>query len=383
MDLFPPVKPAILIADEKPNNIARFASMLERDCSIWSATDAEASLEIAQSELPDIILLSTGLSGSNGYEVCRRLKSNEQTRHIPVILVVNHGELDGADFGLDLGAVDCISHPVDAATLRFRVRSHVADLSSARTNRISNAYLEFEIEKRARQLHALQNVTVLALATLAETRDTDTGNHLRRTQNYVRSLAQCLATRPRFAEYLTVARISNICKCAPLHDIGKVGIPDRILHKPGRYTLEEFEVMKTHPVLGYDALVSAQEAVGNDLDFLDVAREIVLSHHERWDGGGYPDGLKGENIPIPARLMALADVYDALISPRVYKPGMPHQMAVQMILQGSGTQFDPEVVDVFLEVQEEFDEIAMGFADTEMQLQHKSDFMNLFVLKDS
>ena len=176
-------------------------------------------------------------------------------------------------------------------------------------------------------------------------------------------------------DVLTDEVIDLLYKCAPLHDIGKVGIPDRILHKPGRYEPEEFEVMKRHPALGRDALESARQTAGNIGDFFEVAKDVVYSHHERWDGTGYPQGLAAQAIPLVARIMALADVYDALISPRIYKPGMPHEEAADIIVAGSARHFDPEVVDAFLDLSFEFRAIADRYADSDQDLTEKANFV--------
>jgi putative two-component system response regulator len=205
----------------------------------------------------------------------------------------------------------------------------------------------------------------MAIASLAETRDNETGNHIRRTQHYVRCLAEHLQTHLRFAELLTEENIELLFKSAPLHDIGKVGIPDHILLKPGKLSAEEFEIMKTHTMLGHDALVAAERALGTEVEFLRFAKEIALSHQEKWDGSGYPQGLKGDEIPVSARLMAVADVYDALISRRVYKPPMTHERAVEIIREGRATHFDPEVCDAFLACEHQFREIAQRFRDEE------------------
>ena len=215
----------------------------------------------------------------------------------------------------------------------------------------------------------------MAMASLAETRDLDTGNHLRRTQNYVRLLATYLQPNQRFSRFLTDEIIELLYKCAPLHDIGKVGIPDRILLKPGRYEPHEFEIMKTHPTLGRDALKKAYSETGQLIPLIEVAIDLVYSHHEKWDGSGYPQGLAGDAIPISARLMALADVYDALISARIYKTGMSHDSAQDIIVGLKGVQFDPDVVDAFLALSAEFQSIARTYSDSQSDLQAKADLL--------
>jgi PAS domain S-box-containing protein len=231
-----------------------------------------------------------------------------------------------------------------------------------------NTFLESEVARRMRQLAIIQDVTIMAMASLAETRDNETGNHIRRTQHYVKALALELRRRGRHAEALDDASVEVLYKSAPLHDIGKVGIPDRILLKPGKLTPEEFEVMKTHTTLGRDAILAAEKLLDEPNSFLQSAREIAQSHQEKWDGSGYPEGLQGEQIPLSARLMAVADVYDALISRRVYKPAFPHDEAVAIIRAGRGTHFDPEIVDAFLAIEGGFRIIAERYADTEEDL---------------
>jgi putative two-component system response regulator len=214
-------------------------------------------------------------------------------------------------------------------------------------------------------------VAIQAMASLAETRDNETGNHIRRTQHYIKVLAEHLRDHPRFSHFLTDDTIALLFKSAPLHDIGKIGIPDHILLKPGRYTEEEFEIMKTHTTLGRDAIQHAEDQLGIRAEFLSLAKEIAYSHQEKWDGSGYPQALAGDDIPISARLMAVADVYDALISRRVYKSGMPHAQAVEIIRQGRGTHFDPDVCDAFLDCVEQFQTIAARFVDTDQDMAAK------------
>lgn len=230
--------------------------------------------------------------------------------------------------------------------------------------RSQNTFLDQEVLARTRELQSVHDVTILALASLAQTRDNETGNHLRRTQYYVRALAEALRHHPRFSAYLDEQSIELMFKSAPLHDIGKVGIADHILLKPGRLEPAEFDIMKTHAQLGYQALVHAEEMLGVQLPFLRIAKEIALCHHEKWDGSGYPSGLAGVAIPVSARLMAVADVYDALISHRAYKSGMSHKMAVSIICDGAGRHFDPDVAAAFMGLEKEFEQIAQRYADT-------------------
>lgn len=233
-----------------------------------------------------------------------------------------------------------------------------------------NDVLERKVTERTAQLQhkteevaQIRDVTIMAMASLAETRDNETGNHLRRTQGYIRALALKLRNHPHFRDFLTEDNIESLYKLAPLHDIGKVGIPDAILRKEGRLTPQEFAIMRTHPLLGGEAIAAAESGLPTPNRFLHIAREIANSHHEKWDGSGYPQGLKGTAIPVSARLMAVADVYDALISKRIYKQPYTHEEAVAYILQQRGAHFDPEVVDAFETIQEEFRQIAGKYQD--------------------
>ncbi|MBU1215185.1 MAG: HD domain-containing protein [Gammaproteobacteria bacterium] len=242
--------------------------------------------------------------------------------------------------------------------------------SLARQLEVLNNGLETKVRERTEQLQRkteevsqIRDVTIIAMATLAETRDHETGNHLKRTQNYIRALATRLRSHPRFSDYLNDDSIESLCKLAPLHDIGKVGIPDHILLKQGKLTPEEYEIMKTHPTLGGDALAAAEASLPAPSRFLHIGREIASGHHEKWDGSGYPKGLQGDAIPISARLMALADVYDALICKRVYKEAYTHEDAVAFIADGRDKHFDPDVVDAFLSIQDEFMQIAERYCD--------------------
>jgi putative two-component system response regulator len=259
--------------------------------------------------------------------------------------------------------VDYITKPISPATVMARVRNHL-ELKLARDFlKNQSRYLEQEVQKRTREIVAIQDITVRAMALLAETRDNETGNHLRRTQKYVKALAIYLQQHPRFVGELNDEAIESLYKSAPLHDIGKVGIPDRILLKPGKLDDAEYEIMKTHTTLGHAALVHAEEEEGQQMPFLRYAKEITLSHQEKWDGSGYPLGLVGDDIPISARLMALADVYDALISKRVYKRAFSHEEARDIIVKGSGSHFDPDIVAAFIAIDAEFQTIATDYAD--------------------
>jgi putative two-component system response regulator len=368
----------ILVIDDAPDNRSLMQALLKDKYTVKEASSGEKGLRIASSEHPlDLILLDTMMPDMDGYEVCRRLKADLVTRDIPVIFLTAKPDEEDEAIGFDLGAVDYITKPVCPPIVMARVRAQLMLKAAADFLRDKNVFLEAEVSKRTREVQAIQEATIFALASLAETRDSDTGNHIRRTQRYVKSLAWKLSTHPRFSDFLTPQTIGLLFKSAPLHDIGKVGIPDRILLKPGKLTDEEFEIMKTHTTLGRDAIAHAEQELGEDVVFLTLAKEIVYSHQEKWDGSGYPQGLKGDEIPIAARLMAVADVYDALISRRVYKEPLSHERAVEIITQTSGRHFDPDVVEAFLAVQDNFHATAISYADTEADIQTKIDYLNI------
>jgi putative two-component system response regulator len=359
-------KPKVLLVDDAPENVDILGQILKPYYKRSVAMNGEKALRIASSqEPPDLILLDIVMPDMDGYEVCRRLKDDEATRNIPVIFVTGKAEVEDETKGFELGAVDYITKPVSPAIVLARVKTHL-ELKQAREYlKHENEILESKVKERTLELALTQEVTIHSLASLAETRDNETGGHIRRTQHYVRLLAEYLCTSPGFSAFLDEETIDLLYKSAPLHDIGKVGVPDAILLKPGKLTTEEFEEMKKHTVYGRDAILTAEKAFGDrqSSSFLRLARAIAYSHHERWDGRGYPEGLAGEDIPVPGRLMALADVYDALISRRVYKPPLPHRQAVEIIAEGQGTQFDPDVTSAFLEITDDFRRIALEFAD--------------------
>jgi putative two-component system response regulator len=379
LDLALPDKATVLVVDDTPANLSLMTGLLRDIYKVKAAIDGEKALRIAQSDAPpDLILLDIMMPGMDGYEVCRRLQANPATRDIPIIFLTAKAGIEDEKMGLELGAVDYITKPISPPIVLARVRNHLALKASADFLRNKADFLEAEVARRTAEVMAIQDVTIMAMASLAETRDSDTGNHIRRTQHYVKVLAQHLRKHPRFASVLDDDRyIAMLFKSAPLHDIGKVGIPDRILLKPGKLTFEEFEIMKTHTTLGRDAIQAAEEHLGMKVEFLNLAKEIAYGHQEKWDGSGYPQGAAGEAIPVGARLMAVADVYDALISRRVYKEGMPHDKAAAIIVQGRGQHFDPDIVDAFVAVQDQFIAIAQRFADTDADLQRKAEQQRL------
>ena len=355
----------VLVVDDYPENLAVLGAVLaQAGHAVSVAIDGETALRLARrTPAPELILLDVMMPGLDGHEVLRRLRADPLTADIPVMFVTALGEPEDEERGLALGAADYLTKPIQPLVVLARVRTQLLARRQREWLRDQNAALEAEVARRMHDNELTQQVTIRALAHLAETRDPETGNHILRTQSYVNRLARLLCTHPRFAAELDEPGIALLTRSAPLHDIGKVGIPDHILLKPGKLTPEEWQVMKTHSALGAEAIVQAERDIERPLAFLSLAKEIARWHHERWDGSGYPDGLAGEAIPVSARLMAVADVFDALVSPRVYKRAMSFEQARDTLLAGRGSQFDPDVLDAMLAHYDDFVAIAQGHRD--------------------
>ncbi len=355
--------PRILVVDDETFYIDILVNLLSDDYQVSIAKNGQSALKLAfNSTPPELILLDILLPDIDGYEICRQLKNDPRTCNIPVIFLTVKSEVDDEIRGFEVGAVDYISKPMSPPIVKTRVKNHLMLTQARRLLEEQTRHLEQQVQERTLEICRTQDVAIYCMASLAETRDNETGHHIRRTQHYVRLLSGFLENHPAFSSYLDNKTISLLFKSAPLHDIGKVGVPDRILLKPGKLNNEEWQQMKCHAQIGHDALFKAEKELGSS-SFLEIAREIALTHHERWDGSGYPQGLKGNEIPISGRLMALADVYDALICKRVYKEAMPHEVAVKLIISKKGTHFDPDVVDAFELLQNEFHHIAKTFQD--------------------
>jgi putative two-component system response regulator len=361
-------RPTILIVDDTPDNIMLLSRLLKDRYNTKVANNGSLALQIAQATPGlDLILLDVMMPGLDGYETCRQLKANPVTADIPVIFLTAKSQAEDEAMGLALGAVDYIAKPVSPPILFARVATQLTLLDARRQLKEHNENLEKLVQDRTAQLALMQEAIIMAMASLADRRDNAVvpagDNHIRRTQHYVRALAQHLQGHPRFAAELSDENIDLLYRSAPLHDIGKVGIPDRILQKPGLLDREEFEVMKLHAVYGRDTIMLVEKHIGGTNGFLMFAREIAHSHQEKWDGSGYPERLAGDRIPLSARLMAVADVYDALISRRVYKPAFTHQQALDVMRKGRGTHFDPDVLDAFFEIEDRFAAIAATYRD--------------------
>ncbi len=343
----------ILIFDERRANRERLEDLLCADYETAVATNSQVGLRALPAFSPDLVLLHVGLPETDGYEICHQIRSGPLGNFTQIILLGRGTSVADRLRGFDAGADDFIVEPFDPheflakIRVRFRFRDNVSDLWMANARiREFNSELEYTLERRATEVVATRDVAVFALANLAESRDPETKEHLHRMRNYSRVLAEELQRRGPYTDRIDDQFVEDVFRSSPLHDIGKVGIPDAVLLKPSRLTLAEFEVMKRHTIIGADALEQAiaQNPCGG---FLHMAIDVARYHHERVDGNGYPDGLSAEAIPLAARIVALADVYDALTSARVYKPAYDPAEAKRIIEQAAGKQFDPAVVEAF------------------------------------
>ena len=357
-------KPVILIVDDSAENLLVLSQLLQSQYRVLAANSGAGCLRVAsQSPKPDLILLDVMMPGMDGYAVLIRLRESPVTCDIPVVFLTALADVGDEERGLLLGASDYITKPITPAVVLARVHTQLEAKLARDWLKDQNATLEAEVAHRMAENDLTQRVSIRALAHLAETRDPETGNHILRTQGYVQALANGLRLHPRFSAVLSDRYIDLLHRSAPLHDIGKVGIPDHILLKPGKLTPDEWRIMQTHAKLGSDAIEQAERDIEMPLAFLSLAKEIAHWHHEKWDGSGYPDKLRGDDIPVSARLMAVADVFDALISVRTYKAAMSSLEARDIIAAESGKHFDPGVVDAFLTGFGDFVAIAEHYRD--------------------
>lgn len=353
----------ILIVDDTPVNLQILANALKAEYLVKIATNGEKAVEIAAAAPhPDLILLDIMMPVTDGYEVCRRLKAEPDTARIPVIFITATAEHQSEAKGLALGAVDYIQKPFVPELVQARIRNHLE-------LKLHRDQLEELVQQRTRELELTQDVMIECVCSLAESRDSETKGHIKRTRLFVSRLAKKLQKNPNYAAQLDEGMIRQLYRSTPLHDLGMILVPEEILRKPGKLTEAEFNRVKEHTSRGRDTIAQATRSLGSD-SFLACAQEIAASHHEKWDGSGYPQGLRGAEIPLSGRLMAVADVYDALISKRVYRPPVPHEQAVAVIREGRGSHFDPEIVEAFLEIGEDLRRIAQQYADSDAERQN-------------
>lgn len=352
----------VMVVDDTEMNIDILVEALQDEYELMIAINGVEALELLEDQTPDLILLDIMMPELDGYEVLQRIKESPKLEHIPVILLSAITDSDSKTKGFSLGAVDYVTKPFEMVEVEARVRTQLKFKEARVALENQKLFLEEKVKERTELLERTNSAAIYCLAALAETRDPETGEHIKRTQKYIRELALELQSKDEYKEVLTNDYIELLYKSAPLHDIGKVGVRDSILLKPGRLTEEEFEEMRKHTIYGGESLRVGIEELGED-SFLTLAKEIAVTHHEKWDGTGYPRGIAKTEIPISGRLMALSDVYDALISKRVYKNALTHDEAKSIILDGRGTHFDPDIVDAFIRREAEFIEIMGRFKD--------------------
>ena len=350
----------IMIVDDTEMNIDILVEALNDDYELLIAINGLDAIELIEEQKPDLILLDIMMPEMDGYEVLKKLKENLDLEPIPVILLSAITDSDSKNKGFSLGAVDYVTKPFEIVEVKARVKTQLRLEEARLVLESHNIVLEEKVKERTKLIERTNSAAIYCLAALAETRDPETGEHIKRTQEYIRELAFELRKNEEYKDVLTNEYIELLYKSAPLHDIGKVGVRDSILLKPGKLTKEEFEEMKKHTIYGGESLMVGIKELGEE-SFLTLAKEIALTHHEKWDGSGYPMGLSRQEIPISGRLMALSDVYDALISKRVYKVAFTHDEAKNIILESKGTHFDPDIVDAFIKREGRFIEIMRKF----------------------
>ena len=346
----------ILVIDDTKTNIEVLEGILSSEYDVFVALDGKKGLVLTEKVKPDLILLDVMMPEMDGYETLRQMNEKNLVENTPVLFLTAKADSKSEQTGLDLGAVDYITKPFHPNLVQLRIKNQL-EFKHQRD------HLQELVEEKTLDLRKTLKVMLTSLGALAEYRDPETGAHIKRTQVLVQMLAEKLRDHPRFKDAIPNNEyIDYYATAAPLHDIGKVGIPDEILRKPARLNEEEWAVMSTHAQKGYDVLVNATHEL-KDHPLVKICADIILNHHERFDGTGYPNKLKGDDIPVGARLMSVADVYDALVSKRPYKEAYPHDVAVKEILAGKGTQFDPDVVDAFMSLESKLPEIYDHFKE--------------------
>ena len=351
----------ILVVDDSKADVLIITNIL-KDYELLVAYDGiEAMEQIEKNPDIEIMILDLNMPRMNGFEVLEALRDHPAHARIATLILTNYDEIDNEIRGLELGALDYIRKPLNLRSLRKRIELHINLNNAHKSLEQHNFMLEKAVQERTKEAILTRDVAINAMVILLEIRNIESSNHSRRTQWMLRELCNHLRRKEPYNTILTEAYISELFSTAPLHDIGKVGISDNILLKPGKLTCEEFELMKKHTTFGVDALKSNENG-NKSLSFIRTASEIIETHHEKFDGTGYPNGLKGKDIPISGRLMAIIDVYDALVHVRVYKPAISHEEALNIIAAERGRHFDPDIVDAFFEIEKNIKEISDRFS---------------------
>ncbi len=353
----------ILIVDDSNTDMLLIKSILS-GYDLVSAYDGIEAMNLLKTDPTiDLMILDLNMPHMDGFEVLEAMKAHPSFQKIAVLILTNYDELENEIRGLELGAVDYIRKPLNLESLKRRIQIHVKLKSASRSLEEINTILDQTVQERTKELLLTRSITIKALMNLLEIRDLESSNHTHRTQWIIKLMCEHLRKKEPYKSILTDDYIKEIFETAPLHDIGKVGIADSILLKPSKLTEAEFEIMKQHVAFGINAL---KIEIQDDLlpSFVRTAMECICGHHEKFDGTGYPKGLVGTEIPLPGRLMAIADVYDALISKRVYKEAFPHEVALQYIEKNRNKHFDPDLVDAFMEIKEDIQKIVLKYNQT-------------------
>jgi len=346
-------KKLVILVDDNPANLRIGKNVLAEKYAVATAPSAEKMFSLLENNTPAMILLDVDMPDINGYEAIKILKSKPETKDIPVIFLTARTESDDELEGLSLGAIDYITKPFQPPLLLKRIEVHLLVEAQRKELQYFNENLQKMVEEKTENVIELQNALLKTMAELVECRDDITGGHIERTQRGIKILLEEIENRGVYSDETKKWDMNLILQSCQLHDVGKISIDDIILKKPGKLNEQEFEEMKKHASFG-EQIIEKIETLAKESDFLDYAKIFAASHHERWDGKGYPRGLKGNDIPLLGRIMAVADVYDALTSVRPYKKAFSHEEAVRIITEGSGTQFDPSLVEVFSHVADKF-----------------------------
>ena len=350
-------KKKIMIVDDNITNLTVGKKALDSLYSVLPVSSGKKALDFLSKIKPSLILLDIEMPEMDGFETLRMIKANPETRDIPVIFLTAKDDSGSELEGLKLGAVDYITKPFSVPLLLLRIELHIALVMQKQELSNYNENLLDMVKEKTEIISELQHAIIHTLAELVEQRDGTTGGHIFRTQKYFDLLLHAMEKKAEYMEEISEWDLEHLAESAQLHDIGKVAIADSILRKPGRLTDDEFAEIKQHPLVGERAIMGAMNMTRSK-EFLSNAAAIAISHHEKWNGSGYPYGLKGDEIPLIGRIMAIVDVYDALVSVRPYKPAFSHEKAVEIISSESGTHFDPKLVEVFMEIHEEFHTVA-------------------------
>jgi len=346
-------KKLIILVDDNPANLRIGKNVLAEKYAVATAPSAEKMFSLLENNNPAMILLDVDMPEMNGYEAIKILKSKRQTKDIPVIFLTARTDSDDELEGLSLGAIDYIVKPFQPPLLLKRIEVHLLVEAQRKELQYFNKNLQKMVEEKTESILELQNAMLKTMAELVECRDDITGGHIERTQRGIKILLEELEKSGVYRDETEGWDMSLLLQSCQLHDVGKISIDDRILKKPGKLSNEEFEEMKKHAIFG-EQIIEKIETLAKESDFLNYAKIFAASHHEKWDGSGYPRGLKGDEIPLLGRIMAIADVYDALVSERPYKKAFSHDEAVRIIVEGSGTQFDSALIQVFVNAADQF-----------------------------